>query len=136
MLAHSGQPAFYRVAAAQLRLLLCDTTLRHNRTMEISLARRLLPGLALHPFSGGVFERRLPRLSLEDWLAQPALREGETAVTIRQVIREVCDREGGVHVDLRAHPSLEVLEQHRLLILCIGDYVLGELDGWLKQNEH
>ena len=45
-----GQPEFYRVAALQLRLLLCDTTRRHGRSVDISLASRLWPDLRLHPF--------------------------------------------------------------------------------------
>ncbi len=103
-----GRAEFYRVAALQLRLLLCDTTRRHNRVVDISLARRLWPGLQLYALNpNGQFDSTLPPLLLSEWLAQRLLPESSPAVTLRALIRRVCDQEGGAHIDLKPQAGLQ-----------------------------
>jgi hypothetical protein len=92
------KPEFYRVAAAQLRLLLCDTTRRHGQVADISLARRLWPDLRL-PTLGAKIETVETDLPLIEWLAQPV----PGGITLRRLIRLVCDQDGGAHVD--PHPD-------------------------------
>jgi len=141
-LARQDHPEFYRVAAVQLRLMLCDTTRRHQEPVVISLAPRLLPGLALHPLvtpgpvgsgdrvsqvnplqkAGDVFNRSAQPLSIEEWLDQSL-----GALTIRQLIRRVCDQDGGAHVDPRPSVSLPEGLDYRTWILVIGEYVVEEL---------
>ncbi len=102
-----GRLEFYRVAALQLRLLLCDTTRRHNQVVNISLARRLWPELRLHPLNAeGVFDPRLEPLLLPAWLAQRLPLPADRSLTLRELIRRVCDQEGGAHVDLRPDAGL------------------------------
>ncbi len=107
-LVDQGRCEFYRVAALQLRLLLCDTTRRHNRVLDISLARRLWPGLQLSALNLlGSFDPSLPPLPLSEWLAQRLPLAGSQAVTLRSLIRRVCDQEGGAHVDLKPQAGLQ-----------------------------
>lgn len=132
-LARGRQPAFYRVVAAQLRLLLCDTTRRHNRMEDIALAPRLATGWGLHPLARHRFDTNRERLPLADWLAQPLpLRRDQGGLTIRQLIRQVCDRDGGAHVDLKEWRPGD-LEARREWVLLIGEYVLGELETLLVE---
>lgn len=127
-LAEQGQPFFYRVAALQLRLLLCDSTRRHERIMDISLLPRVLPQVCFHaPGDDGHFDRAAAPLALADWLGQP-LPPGRV-VTIRQLIRRVCDQDGGAHVDPKPFAGLGALPDHPGWILRIGRYVLEELEG-------
>jgi hypothetical protein len=122
------QTVFYRVTAAQLRLLLCDTTRRHNQIEDISLARQVYPNLALHLLTGKIFDLQATPIPLKDWLAQRLpLIESTGAASIRELIRLVCDNEGGVHVDLKKGNGSTDL--HREWILRIGDYVYKELES-------
>lgn len=123
-----GKPEFYRVAAAQLRLLLCDTTRRHDRIEDISLALRVFPDLAFHPLVGNEFDRSLVCIPVKNWLAQP-LPEGENqaAPAIREFIRQVCDNEGGVHFDPKNIPVGGSEKDHERWIQLVGGYVLDEL---------
>lgn len=106
-LVEQGRPEFYRVAALQLRLLLCDTTRRHNRVVDISLARRIWPDLRLHPLgTGGFFDASLNPISLSGWLAQLLPLDSVQALNLRDLIRRVCDQEGGAHVDLKPEAGL------------------------------
>lgn len=146
-----GNEACYRVVAAQLRLLLCDTTRRHDRVVDISLAPRILPGLSLYPadlptltpdWSGELrFDTGQERLTLRAWLGQMIPLRADQPVTLRELIRAVCDQDGGAHVDLRAHggalgPSVfrrpYAPAPHHLAIVCIGEYVQTELRALLR----
>lgn len=90
----NGAASFYRVVALQLRLLLCDTSRRHNRLENTSLAEQLFSDLALPALT----PPHTPR-PLAQWLEQPAA----AGLTVRQLIRRVCDQDGGAHVD--PHPQ-------------------------------
>lgn len=96
-LMESGEQSFYRVAAAQLRILLCDTTFRHDRVEEIAILPILFPELKLPSLNeeGNSAERQW--YSIEAWLDQPAAACSE--LTVRQMIRRICDVDGGAHVD-------------------------------------
>lgn len=91
-----GQVYFYRVAAVQLRLLLCDTVRRHGKMIPLALAVRLWPGLQLPGLAENYPDQN--RLRVEEWLAQPVPDSG---VTVQQFIRCMCDQDGGAHVDVR-----------------------------------
>lgn len=129
-LAQQGQPFFYRVAALQLRLLLCDSTRRHERIVDVSLLPRIFPQIRFHPLgSDGRFDRAAPPLALAVWLEQPLPPAG--AVTIRQLIRRVCDQDGGAHVDPKAHTRPDLLPNTPDWILRIAACILDELEGRL-----
>jgi hypothetical protein len=128
-LARSGEPWFYRVAALQLRLLLCDTTHRHNDVVDIALVPRLRPDLRLpSPLDPAQI------LPLSEWLEiELPLREKQSsgpALTIRQLIRRVCDQDGGAHADPRPRAGLPA-EGAPDWILTLGELVwegLGAAD--------
>ncbi|HVN56095.1 MAG TPA: hypothetical protein VMT46_17315 [Anaerolineaceae bacterium] len=136
-LAWSGQGArpAYRVAATQLRLLLCDTTRVHGRILDVSLAPRLFPDLSLHPLNlnaNGEVQidrgaERLPRLA---WLTRPVA--GGEAWTPRDAIRWVCDRDGGVHVD--PQPRAAPLPDLERWIVSIGAYIYEELSHLVEST--
>ena len=46
-----GHKSFFRVAAAQLRILVCDTTFRHDRQVDIAIVPILLPNLQLPTYT-------------------------------------------------------------------------------------
>ena len=149
-LSRRERPEFYRVAALQLRLLLCDTTRRHGEVINVSLLPRLLPDLHLAPLEpDGTFNRLASPLPLEVWLDQPvpAIMISSTAapvsaasgssggLTIRYLIRWVCDQDGGAHVDprrLRFEGAAPLSGRHgqnyAAVILFIGEYVASILE--------
>ena len=91
-----GETAFYRVMAAQLRILLNDTTRRHGRVYDLSLLPLLIPDLKLPvPPAPGLETGSLP---LDKWL-ELELKIAEEPISIRQLVRRVCDQDGGAHVD-------------------------------------
>ena len=101
-LVKQGHTEFYRVVALQLRLLLCDTTRRHNRRLDISLVTQLWPGLQLYPLNPqGQFDPASAPLLLEKWLAQTLPGYTGLSITLQTLIRRVCDQDGGAHVDFR-----------------------------------
>ena len=123
-LARGPEPDFYRVAALELRLLLCDTTRQHERVVDVSLIPRLWPD-KLWPALGadGQFTAS-PALSLPAWLEQPF---PPGSLTIRQLIRRVCDQDGGAHVDLREQALPLDPQSAREIILQIASLVLEHL---------
>lgn len=120
-LCRQGHRPFYRVAALQLRLLLCDTTRRHNQVVDISVLPQLIPNLELPAFGPGGTS-----LPLKDWLAQPIPGQPDQALTIRLLIRRVCDQDGGAHVDFKPTDGLESLDPAQW-IQTIGEIVVNNL---------
>ena len=102
---HKGYGIFYRVMAVQLRMLLCDSTRRHNTIVSLSLVPRVYPALRLHfILEDGTFDLETANLSLDDWLKQP-IGNGNP-LTIRELIRRVCDQDGGAHIDPKCQAGL------------------------------
>jgi hypothetical protein len=118
-LCRQGRRPFYRVAALQLRLLLCDTTRRHDQVVDIAVLPQLLPNLELPEMSPDG-----KRLSLKNWLAQPVPGQ---VLTIRQLIRRVCDQDGGAHVDFKPEAGLEGLDAAEW-IQTIGEIVVNSVN--------
>ncbi len=116
LLIRQGQRPFYRVAAVQLRLLLCDTTRRHNLVVDIAVLPQLIPNLDLPAISPGG-----KRLLLKDWLAQPIPGQ---SLSVRQLIRRVCDQDGGAHVDFKPEAGLDGLDPVEW-IQTIGEIVVN-----------
>jgi hypothetical protein len=142
-LSRRGRPEFYRVAALQLRLLLCDTTRRHGEVVNVSLLPRLLPHLMLAPLgSDGAFDTRAKPLLLDIWLEQPLsapmapfAAAAPGGLTIRELIRWVCDQDGGAHVDPRrlhfeksARSSSQSGLDYAGRILVIAEYIASVLE--------
>jgi len=133
-LAWEKHPAFYRVAATQLRLLLCDTTRRHGRIVDISLASRVFPALSLRPLAGESFDLGAPRIPLRSWLDQIIPdKDLQTSMSIRDLIREVCDNDGGAHVDLKGKYGVPRRTAQRDWILRIASLVFAELQLKLRE---
>jgi hypothetical protein len=144
-LARRGQPAFYRVCAAQLRLLLCDTTRQHGQVIDVSLLPRLFPDIQFQPLKSspdlqtGLFDPHQEAISLAEWLQQrlpikikdykPA--NTKESLTIRDLIRQVCDHDGGAHVDPRPNTGLGQLVDYPQWVLAISEYVAREVTSRL-----
>ncbi len=124
----SGRTEFYRVAAVQLRLLLCDTTRQHSQVVDISLAGRLWPELKLPRLdASGVAGGELARLA---WLEQRL----EQGITVRQLIRRVVDQDGGAHVDLKPNAGLPEALDAAEKIARLGMVVAASLEKLLFER--
>jgi hypothetical protein len=127
----AGQTAFYRVAAVELRLLLCDTTRQHGRMVEMGLLPRFCPHLQLPAVDeqAQLIESG-PVLDLPDWLSQP-IQVGERKMSVRRLIRQVCDQDGGAHVDSRRREGLPPASDYREQLMMLGKVVLTALQNGL-----
>ena len=127
-LVRSGQTAFYKVIAVELRLLLCDTTRRHGRIVDISLLPQLLPDLRLPALPRRLAGRdSAAELPLEQWLEQEVRTSGGDPVTLRRLVRLVCDQDGGAHYDPRAASPLKELEDVPELLAEMADVLVARL---------
>jgi len=118
-----GQRPFYRVAALQLRLLLCDTTRVHNRRVDLALLPRLAPDLRLPRLSGSGQPDAGVLMELPGWLEQ-TLPAGVQTLSVRQLIRQVCDQDGGAHVDTRPQNTLPDGSEYIPWIIALAECVL------------
>ncbi|MBE3142782.1 MAG: hypothetical protein IMZ61_02520, partial [Planctomycetes bacterium] len=110
--------------------LLCDTTHRHNQVVDIALLSRLAPGLKLARLdSKTLSDSNLPPLPLQEWLGQPLPLDKGAPLTIRQLIRQVCDQDGGAHVDSKPNSGLEQLTQRAEWIIHIAQVVVSGFYG-------
>lgn len=126
LLMESGQLSFYRVAAAQLRILLCDTTFRHDRVEDIAILPILFPEMKLPPLDDSNNPESSKSLPLTDWLQQPA-GQG-LKLTVRQMIRRICDVDGGAHVDPKPVKGIPAGSDPAMWILRIAKLLLPELE--------
>ena len=141
---HRGSRETYRVAAVELRLLLCDTNRIHDRLVDISLVPRLFPDIRFHPLhstsgTGGpaavLFDRRRDPVSLPAWLSQSLAIPGGGTITLRDLIRTICEQDGGAHVDPRFHSPLLRWEGRAEAIIGIGEYILEEVGDRIESGE-
>jgi hypothetical protein len=128
-LVDEGYAPFYRVIAVQLRLLLCDSTRRHGIIEDISLLPRWLPQIRLdpldengQPFSGSA------GLTINEWLNQKLVWGSGKNLTIRQLIRQVCDLDGGAHYDPKIKSGLDQNTNYRNFIISLGRYLVHAVD--------
>ena len=126
---HAGVYPSYRLVAAQLRLLLCDTNRVHNRLTDVSLLPRARPRVRLHPLLAGRLEldRQAEKLSLKEWLSQPV--PAYPALTLRELIRAVSELDGGAHVDLKPESPLWGFEGRAEAVVKVGEIILEELES-------
>jgi hypothetical protein len=141
-----GVSACYRVVAVQLRLLLCDSNRVHARMVDISVIPRLFPELtldALQPAGGAkpaevgfIFSTGQEKLTLQGWLAQEAPIGPGRSIRLRELIRLVCEQDGGAHVDPHPSSDLPVWHTRAEMIVSLGEYVLNTLHPLLGGDEH
>jgi len=125
---HEGKKGQYRVAALQLRLLLCDTTRRHGEIVDISLLPRLYPDLKLPALSpDGKPLENSTELPLILWLEQMLATPNGPSISVRRLIRKVCDQDGGAHVDIKPHAGFSDFRNFREWIISIAKVVIGKL---------
>lgn len=115
-----GHLSFYRVAAVQLRILVCDTTFRHDHHEDISAIPILAPELRLLRLENTGNDRQ--EVDLQTWLDSPS--GVKSGLTIRQLIRRVCDIDGGAHVEIKPLASLPEEEDTHQWIINISKYLL------------
>ncbi len=121
----SGKKMFYRVIALQLRMLLCDTTRRHGKIVNLSLLPGILPDLRIQATDGfGQPAVDGTKLSTSDWLQQKLFVNASSSPTIRQFIRQVCDQDGGAHFDPKNNPVFDQSERHRQIIENLGSLLI------------
>lgn len=182
-----GHASIYRLAAVQLRLLLCDTQDRGKK--DISLALRVNPNLKLHqmknrlntekieqhrkeqeslvgeplgpatylpftqfgtpgPIRFKIFSLDKPLIPVSEWLEQIIAINRGYIISIRELIRSVCDKDGGAHLDAKPNetlrearrwymnsPNKDKIGLHIPLIISIGEYIVSELPSLLSLNE-
>ena len=117
-----GHLSFYRVAAAQLRILLCDTNFKHGKQEDIAIVPILAPNIKFRLFDDTALPRMdLAEVDLQTWLDSPA--GSKMGLTLRQLIRRVCDIDGGAHVDIKPLAGLPDGDNARQWIINIGKYV-------------
>lgn len=124
----AGDIAFYRLAALQLRLLLCDTVRRHGRVEDISLLPRVHPACALPPVLPDGHPASADPLPLSAWLMQPLSGADGSVLTIRDLIRRVCDQDGGAHVDPKPQAGLAAFPCRQELIIRLAVQVCSWFD--------
>jgi hypothetical protein len=128
-----GHESFYRVAAAQLRILLCDTNFRHGKSEDIAVIPVLLPDLKLRQIdSSGQPQLDLPPVDLQTWLDSPS--RIETDLSVRQLIRRICDIDGGAHVDIKPLAGLPVHGNARQWIINLSRYLSPVLSAALSEQ--
>ena len=66
-------------------------------------------------------------LPLDAWLEQTVNAGGGARMTMRQLIRQVCDQDGGAHVDRRAQMGVEDAAERARLIRAAAGAVLEAL---------
>lgn len=127
-----GHESFYRVAATQLRILLCDTNFRHGRPEDIAIVPVLLPEIKLRPLdaNGQPMLTESP-VSLQTWLDSPSLIEDD--LTVRQLIRRICDVDGGAHVDIKPLAGIPVQGNTRQWIINLARYLSPVLENALPK---
>ncbi len=126
---HAGEVAFYRVAALQLRLLLCDSVRRHDHSEDISLLRRVHPGYVLPPIDGEGHIKTGAPLTLDAWLEQPLHGQNGEILSVRLFIRRVCDQDGGAHVDPKPEAGLAAFPHRADLIIRLAVNLIDHLRG-------
>jgi hypothetical protein len=123
-MARGGSPAFYRVVAVELRLLLCDSTRIHNEWVDISLVHQLYPQLKWQTEEWQ--EGTSKSVKIPEWLELPAMADDPQHRTIRKLIRQICDLDGGAHVSL-SDTSKMASARSIFNLLRIADYVYLQL---------
>jgi hypothetical protein len=131
----AGETDCYRVVALQLRLLLCDTTRVHGRSVDSALISRACVDLKLPPMVQDRPGGRLSLvscaelLSLKDWLGQAlTLPDGER-LSVRQFIRIICEQDGGAHVDQRPGRGLRGWPERAEVIAALGRCLLTAMQA-------
>lgn len=89
-----GEVPAYRIIAVQLRMLLCDRKREHNQMTDSALLPLVIPSVHLNALQPDL----LP-MPLNDWLDQVIHLSENDSTTIREMIKTICERDGGAHVD-------------------------------------
>ena len=135
ILVDGGTTPFYRVIAVQLRLLLCDRSRRHGKMEDISLLPRWLPGMRLHSLDeAGQALSNQAGLTINEWLEQKLVLDSGKNLTVRQLIRQVCDQDGGAHYDPKIKSRLDQNTNYRNLIINLGGYLIHAVDTKIAQE--
>jgi hypothetical protein len=128
-----GHESFYRVAAAQLRILLCDTNFRHGKNEDIAIVPVLMPEIKLLPIDaeGNPQPDKAP-IELKTWLDSST--QIDEKLTVRQLIRRICDVDGGAHVDIKPLAGLPAQGNTRQWIINLARYLSPLLTAALPKD--
>ncbi len=126
VLIHQGKTQFIQVIAGQLRMLLWDTTRIHNKLVDVSLLKRVMPDLKLGVLNvQGEFDCTAESMPLQEWLNQ-TVRLKCKEVTILHLIRQVSDERGGVHADFQKSRNADEISE-AAWIKRIAEHLLSRL---------
>ena len=90
--------------------------------------------MCFHPLDDkGAFNPSLEKIPLNKWLDQILPEQNDPNITIRQLIRSVCDQDGGAHVDLKPHAGVHKINNHKKWICILGKYIEKELSTYISQ---
>jgi hypothetical protein len=130
---------FNNVIAGQLRLILCDTSIKRNGKETIindnSLIKKINPNPKLYPVKEFVefnekgdsfipdelFDYEKPMIDIKTWLEQVILKitvvDKYYEITIFDFIKESANKSGGAHVDVSLPEKSLIIENHSERVL-------------------
>jgi hypothetical protein len=127
---------FNNIIAGQLRLILCDTSLRRGEVTDNSLIRKINPNPMLFPVNefmelsekgnafipGDLLDTSKPKITLDEWLNQCVLKINLGnilhEITIFEFIKEAANKSGGAHVDSSLPEKSFIIDVHSERLLC------------------
>jgi hypothetical protein len=131
---------FNNVIAGQLRLILCDTSVKwvkkERQIIDNSLIKKINPNPKLYPVKDfvefnengdafipdGLFDFDKPMIDLKEWLEQVILKitiSGKyQELTIFEFIKEYANKSGGAHVDSSLPEKSFIVDVHSERVLC------------------
>jgi len=81
----------------------------------------------------GTFTPSLEKIPLNEWLDQILPEQNDPNITIRQLIRSVCDQDGGAHVDQKSNAGVHKINSREKWIYCVSQYIEKELCTYISQ---
>ncbi|WP_053220178.1 hypothetical protein [Virgibacillus senegalensis] len=132
---------FNNVIAGQLRLILCDTSVKRKKgkgkvITDNSLIKKINPKPKLYPVKefvvfnekgdafipDGLFDFEKPMIDLKEWLEQVILKitisDKYQELTIFDFIKESANKSGGAHVDASLPEKSFIVDVHSERVLC------------------
>jgi hypothetical protein len=135
-----GIKEFNNVIAGQLRLILCDTSIKRRGKETIifdnSLIKKTNPNPKLYPVKefvefnkkgdtiilDGLFDFDKPMIDIDKWLRQVILKitlvNKVQELTIFEFIKESANKSGGAHVDTSLPEKSFIVDVHSERVLC------------------
>lgn len=145
---------FNNVIAVQLRIMLCDTSIRKDTVVDNSLIKKVYDEPKLYPISKefivledgvsfvpkySMFDYSSSPIGLDDWLEQVvyklSLNNKVHEFTIKEFIKLAANKSGGAHVDSKLAEKAFIVDVHMdQVIPAIGKGLLISLNSNFEDN--